>query len=480
MRDRFAYPAEKMSYQLDRHNAAVDDATVKMIAFSDALPDTAQMRLWKASIGVPGAQATQADFATATSARPSESATYGGSADVKYLQAAYTPSGEGYLGGGGYEGGGGGGGGGAGPGGRGTGFGGGSSDTGGGGGGGGGGSGGSFLDALADVESGNQNIPSGVDPDVAGPGTKSQGYFQINTPTWRDFAGKAGVDLKQYPNAMSAPRDVQARVASVIPFKRFGPRTQRLMRQRFGDIDSNMTVGELAATKGTGYTPAAPATAGGGSVEQAQGKVAGIRKGALDADLVESLEYAAEATGLKVRVTSGGQRMEGAPGHTGSHRHDQGRAADFDLIDPETGKVLALDDPRRVQFLEEAAAAGAGGIGTQYMDAPAKIHAGTTQEGAYAGPRHEREAVARGLKRKMSRAEVREAREMQKRAAEANAKAKEPAPVAETPNERDVTTQVNLKVNDTHVQFARTSIKRAADREVREARWNSYSDIGAA
>jgi len=66
-----------------------------------------------------------------------------------------------------------------------------------------------FLDTLAQIESGNRNIPSGVDPDVAGPGTKSQGYWQINTPTWRDFAPKAGVDLAMYPNAMAAPREVQ-------------------------------------------------------------------------------------------------------------------------------------------------------------------------------------------------------------------------------------------------------------------------------
>ena len=39
---------------------------------------------------------------------------------------------------------------------------------------------------------------------------------------------------------------------------------------------------------------------------------------------------------------------------------------------------------------------------------------------------------------------------------------------------------VNMRVNDSHVQFARASMRRQADREVREARWNSYSDIGAA
>jgi len=44
--------------------------------------------------------------------------------------------------------------------------------------------------------------------------------------------------------------------------------------------------------------------------------------------------------------------------------------------------------------------------------------------------------------------------------------------------ERDV--NVNLKVNDSGMQFARASMRRQADREVRETRWNSHSDIGAA
>jgi hypothetical protein len=59
-----------------------------------------------------------------------------------------------------------------------------------------------------------------------------------------------------------------------------------------------------------------------------------------------------------------------------------------------------------------------------------------------------------------------------------SARAPAPDERAELPREHNVA--VNLKVNDTHVQFARTTLRRQADREVREARWNSYSDIGAA
>jgi len=53
-----------------------------------------------------------------------------------------------------------------------------------------------------------------------------------------------------------------------------------------------------------------------------------------------------------------------------------------------------------------------------------------------------------------------------------------PSTPAAVPTEHEA--RVNLNVNDTQVQFARTSMRRQADREVREARWNSYSDIGAA
>jgi len=164
-----------------------------------------------------------------------------------------------------------------------------------------------------------------------------------------------------------------------------------------------------------------PVATGQGNVEEAQSRVAGVRRGKLDPQLREALEYSAEASGLKVRVTSGGQRMEGAHGHTGSHRHDKGRAADIDVIDPKTGKVLDRSDPRRLKFLEESAAAGAGGTGAGYMSDSRKIHVGTTGSkaiigqglGAYAGNAEERAAVARGLKRMMTPEQVAEARQKQ-------------------------------------------------------------------
>jgi len=100
--------------------------------------------------------------------------------------------------------------------------------------------------------------------------------------------------------------------------------------------------------------------------------------------------------------------MAGAPGATGSVRHDQGRAADFDLIDPKTNKVIGRNDPRRLSFIESASRAGAGGAGFGYMThdtAKLKMHMGLTGSrgivgqglGAYAGTKEERAAVSRGI-----------------------------------------------------------------------------------
>ena len=170
------------------------------------------------------------------------------------------------------------------------------------------GGGGSFLDNLASIESGDQNIVSGTDKDSKGltlaqggnPAEISQGHFQINTPTWHDFAGQAGVDVNQYPNAMSAPRDVQARVASVIPFSRFGPRTQTLMRSRFGPLDSSQTVGTLAGTPALTFNPdtAGPRVGGTATASSDQLPVPPIPPPAGDPNPANMAAVKQAATGL--------------------------------------------------------------------------------------------------------------------------------------------------------------------------------------
>jgi hypothetical protein len=125
---------------------------------------------------------------------------------------------------------------------------------------------GTFFDALAKIESDDQNIVSRVDKDSKGrtlaqggnPDEISQGHYQINPDTWRRYAKQAGVDPSQFPNPMKAPKEVQAQVASVIPLSAFGPRTQKLLRDQFGDLDTSKTIGALAGARAA---PSAPGTA---------------------------------------------------------------------------------------------------------------------------------------------------------------------------------------------------------------------------
>ena len=114
----------------------------------------------------------------------------------------------------------------------------------------------SFIGALGQIESNNRNIYSEVDKDYPGqPNSRSQGYYQIDTPTWLQFAAKNGIDTNKYPNAMSAPQDVQAQVASSIPLSRFGARTQRMLSQQFGNLDAHATIGQLAGGTTLTSTP---------------------------------------------------------------------------------------------------------------------------------------------------------------------------------------------------------------------------------
>ena len=106
----------------------------------------------------------------------------------------------------------------------------------------------SIFDTIAQAESGFRNIVSGT------AGSTASGIYQINNPTWRQFAPQAGVDLSQYPTALSAPTDVQTQVASVIPLARwvdFAPATAGAVARDFGQgLDPNATLGTINAQTG--------------------------------------------------------------------------------------------------------------------------------------------------------------------------------------------------------------------------------------
>ncbi len=66
-------------------------------------------------------------------------------------------------------------------------------------------SGGDPLSLISKFESGGRNIKN--------PTSSASGPWQFLDSTWRETAPKEGVDISQYPTAMSAPVDVQKRVA---------------------------------------------------------------------------------------------------------------------------------------------------------------------------------------------------------------------------------------------------------------------------
>ena len=117
------------------------------------------------------------------------------------------------------------------------------------------------MDLVANVESGNQNIPQKIHDINTDKGTPAGGFFQIIDPTWRTYAAKAGVDLNQYPTAMSAPRNIQAQVASAIPVNQWGPNTVATLKKQFPGIDTSQTLGQVqSAALGGSLAPATPGT----------------------------------------------------------------------------------------------------------------------------------------------------------------------------------------------------------------------------
>ncbi len=109
---------------------------------------------------------------------------------------------------------------------------------------------GPLLSALLSNESGGRNIPNTTQGTSSG---QAQGYFQITTGTWKEFAQQAGIDINQYPNPMAAPYDVQAKVASTIPLKRWDPTTVALMSKTGKPIDPNKTLGENLSASGESF-----------------------------------------------------------------------------------------------------------------------------------------------------------------------------------------------------------------------------------
>jgi hypothetical protein len=154
----------------------------------------------------------------------------------------------------------------------------------------------------------------------------------------------------------------------------------------------------------TNRQSASPVASSGNLVDERQKAVAGTRKQELSSRLKDQLNYAADKSGVKVEVYSGGQPKIGTPGaaRVGSTRHDDGNAADLKLyVEDDKGKrrYLDMNDPNdkkiMSKFVTHAAEAGATGIGAGngYMGSKS-IHVGGGSEATWGGanwvgPAHE-------------------------------------------------------------------------------------------
>lgn len=109
---------------------------------------------------------------------------------------------------------------------------------------------------------------------VWGPQTSSgqaEGWYQITTGTWNEFAPQAGVSLSQYPTPNDAPQGVQELVASVIPLDRWAPSTVAAVQSQFGALDTTQTLGALSDALSGSATPASALPGGSGTVAPAAG-----------------------------------------------------------------------------------------------------------------------------------------------------------------------------------------------------------------
>jgi hypothetical protein len=101
-----------------------------------------------------------------------------------------------------------------------------------------------FLNTIVGAESSGRNSGApGQGP--GGDGGIARGYYNIQTPTWGEFA-KGVPGAAQYTTADQAPPEIQTQVAMTIPAARFGDRTRAILHRQFGNFDERMTLGQLA------------------------------------------------------------------------------------------------------------------------------------------------------------------------------------------------------------------------------------------
>jgi hypothetical protein len=185
------------------------------------------------------------------------------------------------------------------------------------------------LALIMGPESGGKNLAPGTSSTPEGTPTTASGFYQFLESTWREQAGKLGIDLAKYPTAYSAPANVQKAVAAQLyNEKGFQPWT----------TDPRSPIpGMIAARGGKEAFPqyidpqqflrpggAGAAPTGGGTVTTKE-TPAGVNP-----ELHAAMEKAFTNVlppGYSARVTSGVREEAGS-------QHALGQAEDWQIYDP--------------------------------------------------------------------------------------------------------------------------------------------------
>jgi len=146
-----------------------------------------------------------------------------------------------------------------------------------------------------------------------------------------------------------------------------GSVSQQEARKEDGQGDGDQ-INDLPNDTNAGPNSSGPLAVGSGTGQfddtSYQTEAGKIRNQPLTAKLKSQIQQAAQASGLDVKVYSGGQDSSG-PNRTGSHRHDNGNAADIALFDG--NRQLSFNDPNDLplirSFIKNGKAAGLTGFG---------------------------------------------------------------------------------------------------------------------
>jgi len=190
---------------------------------------------------------------------------------------------------------------------------------------------------------------------------------------YRVYSVRASYDAGSFTMQLSSFRDMNANVGTLWEdlergfTNAPGSVSQQEARKEDGQGDGDQ-VNDLPNDTNTGPNSSGPLAVGSGtgaiddtSYQTEAGKV---RNKPLSAKLKSQIQQAAQASGLDVVVYSGGQDSSG-PNRTGSHRHDNGNAADIALFDG--NRQLSFNDPNDLplirSFISNGKAAGLTGFG---------------------------------------------------------------------------------------------------------------------